>query len=185
MQKGTVMDKTGFYTILDIDNAEEFQYYENIAAMIEADDYIESNLIKDLLKDVDPDNFAELTDSYFEELLKMLPDEETDLYITVESIKRILCGLITPEMNPDDAALLADEFIKMRKWFVHDLLAFDMNTGEEISVRDAIYNIAATKYIGGEKKYDFRLACNYDTDGYDVRFADMIDGNLAEEEPEA
>ena len=37
------MDKTIFYTILDIDNPAEFQFYENMAALLEEDEYIETN----------------------------------------------------------------------------------------------------------------------------------------------
>ena len=169
------MDKTIFYTILDIDNPAEFQFYENMAALLEEDEYIETNLIKDLFKDVDKNNLAELTDGYFEELLKMIPDEETDLYITVESIKRALTGMITEDMEADEIALLADEFQKARKWYVHDLLAFDMINGTECSVRDAVTELAAARLIGGNARYDFRLASDIDIDGYDMRITDSME----------
>ena len=35
------MDKVRFYRILDIDSADEFQYYENLSALLEEDEYIE------------------------------------------------------------------------------------------------------------------------------------------------
>lgn len=176
------MDKTIFYTILDIDSADEFNFYENFASLMEADEYIESNLIKDLLSEVDLESFADLMDSYFEELLKMLPDKETDLYITVDSIKRALCGMIDSGAAQDEIGILAEELQRVRKWFVHDLLAFDMKTAEELSVRDAIYNIAAAKYLNKEADYDFRLACNFEVDGYDVRVSDMIEGVIEDDQ---
>ena len=42
------MDKVRFYRVLDIDSADEFQFFENLAALLEEDEYIEDNLIKDL-----------------------------------------------------------------------------------------------------------------------------------------
>ena len=47
------MDKTGLYRKLDIDTIDEFRYYENLAALLEEDDYIEENLIRDLIREVD------------------------------------------------------------------------------------------------------------------------------------
>ena len=43
------MDKVRFYRVLDIESPEEFQYYENLASLLEEDEFIEENLIKDLL----------------------------------------------------------------------------------------------------------------------------------------
>ena len=37
------MDKIRFYRVLDIDSPEEFQYFENLAALLEEDEYIEEN----------------------------------------------------------------------------------------------------------------------------------------------
>lgn len=175
------MDKTIFYHTLDIDSAEEFKYYENMAALLETDEFIESNLVRDLVKDIDKESFAELLDSFLEELLKLVPDKETDLYITIDSIKRAMTGMLDEGMTQDDIAIFADEVLKFRKWFVQDLLAFDLKTGEEICVRDAIYNIAASKYLGQEVGYDFRLACDYELEGYDVRVADMLEDEYIED----
>lgn len=169
------MDKTIFYTILDIDDASEFQFYENMASLLEEDEYIETNLIKDLVKDVNKDSLAELTEGYFEELLKMIPDEETDLYIAVESMKRALAGMISSDMEADEVAIFSDELQKVRKWYVHDLLVFDMNNGTECCVRDAIADIGAAKLLGGSCSFDFRLASQIDIDGYDVRLQDMVE----------
>ena len=37
------MDKVRLYHILDIETADEFKYYENLAALLEEDEYIEEN----------------------------------------------------------------------------------------------------------------------------------------------
>ena len=73
------MDKVRFYNVLDIDSADEFQYYENLAALLEEDEYIEENLIKDLLKSIDMELLAEQIGSYFDGFLDHLPENETDL----------------------------------------------------------------------------------------------------------
>ena len=163
------MDKTGLYRKLDIDTIDEFRYYENMAALLEDDDYIEENLIKDLIREVDKSVFAEHMDSFYEQFLNNLPDDETELYITVDSIRRAMTGLIAEDMTDEDISALAEEIVRFRKWYVHDLNVFDRIRGEELSVRDARYNILAAGFLGKKYDYDFRTALDYTVEGYDVR----------------
>lgn len=169
------MDKTTFYNILNIDSPDEFLYYENFAAILEEDDYIESNLLKDLLKDVDMEVIAESTENYFEEFLKAIPDEETSLYITVEAIKRAFLDMMADELNSDDIALLADEIVRFRKWYVQDKLVYDRINKEEISVRDARYNIQAARLLGESIDIEWRNAYDYEVNGGGVRISEIID----------
>ena len=178
------MDKVRFYRVLDIDSPEEFQYYENLAALLEEDEFIEENLIKDLLKDINTERLAEHFDSYFEGFLSHIPDCETEMYVTIESIKRAFDGLIYDEMTHDDIDQLAKEISKFRKWYIHDQNAFNKLSGEETCVRDARYDIAAAKLLGEDADYDFRLALDYDLDGFNVRLSDMIAASYADEQTE-
>ena len=163
------MDKTGLYRKLDIDTIDEFRYYEKMASLLEEDDYIEVNLIRDLLREVNKEVFAEHLDSFYDQFLNNLPDDDTELYITVDSIGRAMCGLVSDDMTEEDISILADEIERFRKWYVHDLNVFDRKKGEELSVRDARYNILAAGFLGEDYDYDFRLALDYPVDGYDVR----------------
>ena len=174
------MDKTELYKKLDIETADEFKYYENLSALLEEDDYIEENLIRDLIKDIDKTVLAEHMDSYFEGFLNNLPDQETQLYITVDSIKRALTGMIFEDMTADDISVLAEEIARFRKWYVHDLNVFDKMTGSELNVRDARFNILAAGFLGEQYDYDFRTAVDYDIDGYDIRISDFLDQERAD-----
>ena len=168
------MDKVKLYRILDIDSAEEFQYYENLSALLEEDEFIEENLIRDLVRSVDAERLAEHMQSYFEEFLKHVPDSETDLYILVESMGRVFDGMIFEGMSDADHDALAAEIAKFRKWYVHDMNAFNRIDGTETSVRDARYDIVAAKMLGEKADYDFRTALDYDLEGYDMRLADVV-----------
>lgn len=168
------MDKVRLYRILDIDSAEEFRYYENLAALLEADEFIEENLIRDLIRSADKSLLSEHMDSFFEELLKHLPDSENELYISVESLKRAFDGMIFEGMGDSELSGLASEIARFRKWYVHDLNAFDRIRGEDASVRDAVYEIAAARLLGDESDFDFRKALDYGLDGFDIRLSDMI-----------
>ena len=166
------MDKTELYRKLDIETIDEFKYFENLDALFEEDDFIEENLIKDLLREVDKTVFAEHLNSFYEGLLERIPDSETELYITVESIKRMMAGLLSEDMTIEDISQLAEEIVRFRKWYVHDLNVFDRLTGSELSVRDARYNILAAGFLGEKTDYDFRSALDYSVEGYDVRIGE-------------
>jgi len=165
------MDKTELYRKLDIETIDEFKYFENLDALFEEDDFIEENLIKDLLREVDKTVFAEHLNSFYEGILERIPDSETELYITVESIKRMMAGLLSEDMTIEDISQLAEEIVRFRKWYVHDHNVFDKTTGTELCMRDAIYNIVAARFLGETIDYDFRTALDYSIDGYDIRIS--------------
>lgn len=171
------MDKTELYRKLDIDTIDEFKYYENLTALLEEDDYIEENLIKDLIKDVDKSVLAEHMDSFYEGFLNNLPDDQTELYIIVESAGRAMAGMIHEDMTSEDISALAEEISRFRKWYVHDLNVFDKKTGEELSLRDARYNILAAGFLGETYDYDFRTALDYSVEGYDIRLTDLVNAD--------
>ena len=172
MGKTLEMDKTELYRKLDIDTIDEFRYYENLSDLLEEDDYIEENLIRDLVKDVDKSVLAEHMDSFYEQFLGHIPDSESDLYMLVDNIGRAMTGLISEDMDKDEISLLSEEISRFRKWYVHDLHVHDRETGLDLSVRDARYNIVAAGFLGEKTDYDFRSALDYDIEGYDVRLGE-------------
>ena len=94
---------------------------------------------------------------------------------------RVFDGLIMEDMSDSDVEALASEIARFRKWYVHDLNAINKLTGEDTSVRDARFDLAAAKLLGEDASYDFRLALDYDIDGFDVRIADMIGASFTDE----
>jgi hypothetical protein len=77
-------------------------------------------------------------------------------------------------MTSEDINTLAEEISRFRKWYVHDLNVFNRKNGEELSLRDARYDILAAGFLGETYDYDFRTALDYNVDGYDIRISDMI-----------
>ena len=86
------MNRDELYQILDIVAPEEFEYYENLAALLEADELIDTELILELVKELDMESLADMFDSYFEEWNKSIPDELAEFYVTVDTAKRSIMG---------------------------------------------------------------------------------------------
>lgn len=168
------MNKVDLYKKLDIDSPEEFKFFENLSALIEEEDLIEEDLIRDLFNDIDKELLLEYIDQYFEDIMRHLPDEESELYITFDSIARVFSGMITLQMTEEEIDSLAFEFIRFRKWFTLDSLVLDRNNDSYLSIRDAVFNIIVAKFIDNEINYDFSDACEYPLEGYEVRLSSMI-----------
>ena len=170
------MDKSEFYEILDISDPSEFTYYENMASLLEEDSHIDTELITELLGEISLEKFGESLESYMNELLNAIPDEETDFYITVENIKRTLLGALPDEddIKDNELAEYADLINKFRKWYSVDTNVINLSDGSDSTVRDARYDLIAAKLLGTNASYDFRAAGEFDSEGYNVRVADMI-----------
>ena len=168
------MDRREFYEVLDISDPSEFKYYENLAALLEEDRHVGSEQIADLLGEIDIAGFGDLLESFFDEFLRVIPDAETDLYVAVENIKRVLLGRLPLDGNEQDLADYAELLHRFRKWYVHDTNVIDLADGSDHSVRDARYEIIAAGLLGRTVRYDFRAAVDFDAGGYDMLVADMI-----------
>lgn len=168
------MHKSDLYQLLEIEEPQDFEYYENVETLLEGDEYIEQSLIHDLLSEIDMNIFGELTDSYFAELIRKLPEEEMEFYLTLLNIRRKFSGIINTHMTDADFSELANEIVKFKKWFTQDSTVVDCNTSEKICPRDAIYNFYASKFGGKKCDYEFLEACTYDIDGYDFNIGDLI-----------
>lgn len=176
------MDRKRLYEVIDIEDPSEFKYYENLAALLEAEEMMEEDLIEELVKDLDMTMLAELFDSYFAEFSRHIPEEESELLLAMETAKDQLFSLMREEMTTEDYHALAEALYRFRKWYVLDKRVRNEETGEDVSIRDARYDMAAAKLIGSETSYEFTEA-GYADDGYDVLVSDLFAraGNPAEE----
>nr|WP_314630096.1 hypothetical protein [uncultured Mogibacterium sp.] len=169
------MNKDELYQILDIVAPEEFEYYENLAALLEADEIIDAKLILELIKKLDIESLVDMFDSYFEEWNKSIPDDLAELYVTVDTAKRSIMGHFNEEMTDEDYSSLANAIYDFRRWYVTTPHVVDNDTGEEINVRDARYNLSASRYTGEICNYNFNEAYKYEGDSYSMRLSDIIE----------
>lgn len=114
-------------------------------------------------------------DSYFEEWNKSIPDDLAELYVTVDTAKRSIMGHFNEEMTDEDYSSLANAIYDFRRWYVTTPHVVDNDTGEEINVRDARYNLSASRYTGEICNYNFNEAYKYEGDSYSMRLSDIIE----------
>ena len=87
------MNREELYEKLDIETGEDFQYFENFADLAESGEEIDEDALYGLFDDIDMKTFAELAESFFYEMEDSIPDDQNDLVMLTENIKRCLVGL--------------------------------------------------------------------------------------------
>lgn len=172
------MDRERLYEILDIEEPAEFDYFENIAALLECDENIGYEELYGLLQEVDKETLSMLIDNYFEELSDFLPEDDADFYLKIDQIRRSLVGLAKSSDDKNVLGSLAEELDRFRRWYAAEsqVICSDLETGsDEIHpLRDALALARMEKLDGDKYYYDFERCRDYDLDDYLMSFADMI-----------
>lgn len=167
------MDRDRLFEKLDIDSPEDFRFYENFDALIEDEEHIEEELIREVLSYADAELLSDHADSFFESFLGNIPDDETELYIIIESFKRNISAHIFEGMEDEHINELARDIYNFRNWYAIEHNAKDENTGQDLSVRDARYEIAAAGFLGDEVSIDFGRAITSGPDSYGIKLSDL------------
>lgn len=146
------MTKEEFYQILDIDAIDDFEYYENISNLMEDDNYIELDLIENLIMNLDKELISELVTGFFTELEKIIPIHDSELAFGFDVMNTHLESCFQSDEYKEEN--IAKGIFDFRKWFVLDKYVVEDNN--QISIKDAIYNIKSSKLLNLKpKEYEF------------------------------
>lgn len=178
------MDKKRFYEKLDIEHGSDFQYFENIAELMEMEEEADEALICELLREMELEELNELIAQYFNEVEGQIPDGETEFYTLLSSIRQVLESqtqmTIRAEDEDDKAqyiSKLAQEISKFREWYSlkENVECTNIETGLRslLPVRDALA-LARAEKLGGEPHYfDFTDALDYELDELVMSFHEL------------
>ncbi len=179
------MDKESLYELLDIEEPADFEYFENLSALLECDEYIPYEVIFALIKDVDKETLAMLLNDYFEEISDFIPGEAADFFILMDKIRLSLVGLVKNSREENVMVNLAEELDRFRLWYSADsevLCKSILNDREEIhSLRDALTMARLEKIEGDKYLYDFSTCLDYNLDEYIMSFGDVAAASEKEE----
>ncbi len=180
------MDLNKLFEIIDIDSAEDFEYFDNFAALMETDEYIPNEVLFQLFSETKPDVLSELADNYFEDIAAGVPDEEAELFTLLDNIRRVLKGYAENTDDERSMVLFADEVARFRDWynFDTDVSCRSRKDGSTltVSVKEALVLCRIEKLKADEYVYDFSECLDYPLDEYVVSF-DADSDAFAEYEP--
>ena len=183
------MTREEFYEILDIDSGSDFSYFENMAALLECEKEIGREAIMELLREVDLNTFAEITESYFFDIMDKLPEKDVDIYNIFEGTKRTLVALSDMARNESGDLSKSEEastLVRLAEILddFHNYFAIDQNckvvnrtTGDTTvkALRDAIYDNLLSQLDNHELEFDLENAKGFSLDEYIIGIGDLYD----------
>ncbi len=179
------MNREKLYEYLDIESPRDFEYFENMAALLECEEDIPYEEIYAIVESADRDNIALLIDNYFEELSDFYPDGDAEFYLLMDNIRRSLVGLAKNKDEDNVTANFAEELNRFRNWYSVDskVVCSSVLTGQERieNLRDALILSRLEKLDGDKFYYDFDACRDYKLDDYIMSFADVIAAAQQEE----
>ena len=148
------------FDIIELDSPEEFEYFEQLAALLESEEDIPFDLFYTALSKVSGETLGEIIENYFEELSNGLPDSSNDMVSLIDGIQQRLLMLCESLENEDSRRDLAEELYKFRLWYNNPEYA--EVDGKKCSVMDAVYTNRAEKMGGKTHSYDFPGETEYE-----------------------
>lgn len=170
--------------LIGIEEAAEFEYFENFADLVESDEDISEEALYKLFSQVDRDGVADIIENYFTEITDAIPDDSTEIFTLLEAIKMSLIGLL--QSAEEEAALVhfCEEIINFKIWYSVESKVHcrDIDTAEveTLSMRDAMANARIEKLEGDKCHYDFNDCLDYELEEYIMTYGDMARASRSE-----
>lgn len=171
---------------LQIEDASEFEYFENFADLIESEEAISDEAIYKLINECDQGNLLEIIENYFEEIMDAIPDDSTEIFTLIETIKLAFIGLL--ESAEEEVALVhfCEEILNFRAWYSINSIVHCRNihggTVEDMSLRDALAVARIEKLEGDKYHYDFNDCLDYELEEYIMSYGDMAKASREDED---
>jgi hypothetical protein len=160
--------------LVEIDEPGGFSFFEQFAALVEAEADIPFEPIFLLFSGADAHALSELTEGYFQDMLENMPDDQVELHSLMSAIGQNLTGLADlagkGSSREESLRSYAEEFFRFRGWFLEEGAVACENavTGDEsrVSVLDAL-TLARLEALGGDTHYyDFSERLDYPLSEY-------------------
>ncbi len=171
--------------ILDIEEPEEFKFYENFADLIEYEGEIQYDALYSLIKKVDMITLGEFIETYLDDVLEGIPEEDgIDAYTFIVSVKMMLLGLAESISNAeedeerDELPIFVEELYKFRNWFIRDSIVHMTKENDptiiSVPLLEAIISYRIEKLNEEHYSYNFENCVPYEIDEYIVSYASAM-----------
>ena len=171
--------------LLDIEDPSDFEYFEQFAELTEMDEELPVEALHALFLGADAAALAAMTESYFDELLRAVPDSAAELYTLLTAIKTHLTGIIAVEEGGAFADLFTEEYLRFRTWYKDDSLVLCTDgrssalAGDEetqtVSLMEALTSSLLQEITGDDIMFDFTDVQDYELDEYIIPFSHLMD----------
>lgn len=155
--------------MLDIESDEDFMYFEQFAALMETEADIDYDTFTELLMMMEPEDLTGVLQSFFEDAVRGVPDDNTDLYSTLQTIKDTLVSLAEAGRGRSTGFLI-DELYQFRQWYLEPQAVIctpeSGGAARRLSPCEALMLFREEKLSGDKYSYDFSEAMPAEPDEY-------------------
>lgn len=155
--------------MLDIESQEDFKYFEQFAALMETDVDIDYDTFAELLLMMDLETLQDVMQSFFDDMVKGVPDDNTQLYAALQTIKDTLLSLAGLGRGRN-VGFLSDELFHFRQWYLMADSVFcqpeEGGTEKSLSPCEALMLFREEKLSGTKYSYDFSQGMPEEPDEY-------------------
>ena len=154
---------------LDIQSEEDFKYFEQFAALMEDSIEMDYDTFAEIMMIPGSEELTDMTSSFFEDLIRGIPDDNTDLYSVIQSFKDVLLNL-AEHTSGRGRGFYADELYRLREWYqTPDLIQCTPEGGgatQTMSPCEAMMLFREEKLSGQKYLYDFSAGMPEEPDPY-------------------
>ena len=163
--------------IIEIDTTADFSFFEHYAELVETEEDIPLEILIQLFSEVDADVLTELTEGYFEDVLKYVPDDATEFYTLLTQIGQTLASVASSIQSDDNHEVYAEEFYKFRNWYTFDsevhCVKISDDTEVDCPISQALTLFRLENLNEEEYRYDFSDVLDYPLDEYIVNVSSL------------
>ena len=154
---------------LDLEDGEEMAYFDQFAALMETSMDIGYDTFAEVMMLADREAMPEMISSFFEDIIRGVPDDNMALYSSLESRRDVLESL-SAHMAGRGRGFLTDELYNFREWFrdPESVLCTPETPGivRRLSPCEALMLFREEKLAGTKYDYDYSGAVLPEIDEY-------------------
>lgn len=143
---------------LDILSEDDFRYPEQFISMMETDLEIDFDTFSELMAMASPEHLSGMIHAYYEDLIRGIPDDNTDLYGSVQTFREAVTAL-SDQTEDRRIGFLSDELFRFREWYnlPGSILCIPEDGGARLllSPFEALMLYREEKLSGAKYQYDF------------------------------
>lgn len=155
--------------MLEIESEEDFAYFEQFAALMESEADIDYDTFTELLLMADFETLQDMIQSFFDDMIRGVPDDDTRLYAVLQSVKDALTSLAGLGRGRN-FGFLSDELYHFRQWYLTPEATVcqpeDGGPEKRVSPCEALMLFREEKLSGKKYYYDFSGAMPEEPDEY-------------------
>ena len=177
------MNLQELYDRLEMSSPEDFQYFEQLAELIEMPEHIEFDDFYTVLSEVPSEIMGEIIEYYMKEMTEALPRNGENLLTTFESVKQRLLLLCENLEDMRTRRTFVEELFRFKEWFTQSDTVSVNN--EPCSLFEALMSSREEALTGAKVKYDLSGALGYEIEELEMPLGSFSKINVAGgEEPE-